>query len=126
MNDIPDIRPLPVPRPPTPVSPAAPRATSASPPACGRASAATGICWRASFNSKEETVGVALLISACVSCRKVFGYHPHKVPSITIQGKREPICRACVLNANPQRRELGLPEIEILPGAYDGCPESEL
>ena len=68
----------------------------------------------------------ALVWSPCVGCGAIFGYHPHKVPSVRIKGVREPICRSCVERANPVRRERGLAEIAIQPGAYDPCADHEL
>ena len=62
----------------------------------------------------------------CIGCRRVFGFNPVRVPSITINGNREPICRDCVARVNPMRVANGLPPIEPFPDAYDGCDESEL
>lgn len=64
--------------------------------------------------------------SACAGCRQVFFYNPVRVPSIRINGVREPICRACVERVNPRRIANGLAPIVPLPGAYDACDESEL
>jgi hypothetical protein len=41
------------------------------------------------------------------------------VPSININGTRQPLCRSCIEVANPIRVENGLEPIEILPGAYE-------
>lgn len=71
-------------------------------------------------------MGFVQLIATCVRCSRPFMCNPHKVPSVRIDGKREPICRACVEFANPIRIEKGLPPIEILPGAYEALPEEEL
>jgi hypothetical protein len=68
----------------------------------------------------------ALAWSPCVQCGTLMSYHPHKVPSVRINGVRQPLCETCVKRANPLRRERGLEEIPIQPGAYDPCPESEL
>ena len=68
-----------------------------------------------------------LVISACYGCGNLFTFHPHKVPSIVVEGTRRPICETCVLAANPIREANGLDPIEILPGAYDGqISEGEL
>lgn len=71
-------------------------------------------------------MGYALVTSHCIGCGNIFGYNPHKVPSIRIEGKREPICVGCVEVANPKRVANGLEPINILPGAYDPIYESEL
>ena len=70
--------------------------------------------------------GWVTCVSACVGCGRTFAYHPHKVPSVVVNGTREPVCEACVERANPTRVANGLAPIVPLPGAYDGCPEEEL
>jgi hypothetical protein len=65
-------------------------------------------------------------MAPCFGCRKVFTFHPHKVPSITHDGVRQPICEDCVRRVNPQREANGLEPIVPLPGAYEGMPEEEL
>lgn len=73
-------------------------------------------------------MGVAIVISPCAGCGVPFGYNPHRVPSLrrTLDSPREPICLSCVERANPIRKARGLPEIEVLEGAYDAIPESTL
>jgi hypothetical protein len=71
-------------------------------------------------------MGYAFVLGACIVCKQPFTFHPHLVPSVVINGVREPICESCVRAANPLRRARGLPEIEIHPRAYDVAEESEL
>lgn len=66
------------------------------------------------------------ITSACFGCGRMFAYHPNKVPSIRIRGKREPLCLACVIRVNPLREKNGLEPIKPLPGAYDPVEESQL
>jgi len=70
-------------------------------------------------------MGYMLVMSACVGCKRVFSYHPHRVPSLTVNGTREPICQACVDRVNPKRIANGLEPIVPLPGAYEPCDEGE-
>jgi hypothetical protein len=49
-----------------------------------------------------------------------------RVPSITYNGDRKPICRDCVTRVNPMRIANGLEPIVPFPDAYDACDESEL
>lgn len=70
--------------------------------------------------------GYAFMVSPCVGCGRVFTYNPHRVPSITVRGSREPICQACVDAVNPTRVANGLDPIVVLPDAYDAIPEEEL
>ena len=71
-------------------------------------------------------MGYALAMSACVGCGRVFGYSPTKVPSVLVDGSREPICESCVVRFNAIRAERGLPLIVPKPGAYEADDESEL
>ena len=64
--------------------------------------------------------------SACAGCGRLFTYNPVRVPSVVINGSREPICQSCVNRVNPLRRERGLPEIVPAPDAYEACEEGEL
>ena len=72
-------------------------------------------------------MGYAQAFSPCFQCGKTFAYNPHRVPSIRWDIKsgvedpnapRQPICRACVEEANPLRVKKGLPKIYIHPEAY--------
>ncbi|MDX2277736.1 MAG: hypothetical protein NW206_19975 [Hyphomonadaceae bacterium] len=66
--------------------------------------------------------GYMIAMGACIGCRAVFSFNPHLVPSMRVNGVREPICATCVAIANPKRKANGLPLIDILPGAYDEEP----
>ena len=70
--------------------------------------------------------GYVFVFGPCIGCRRPFGYNPHWVPSLTVDGQREPICRDCVALANPRRKANGLPEIAPHPEAYEPLPEAEL
>lgn len=70
--------------------------------------------------------GYAFIVGECATCHCTFTFHPHKVPSVRIDGERKPLCRNCVEAANPVRIRKGLDPIEILPNAYEACPENEL
>jgi recombinational DNA repair protein (RecF pathway) len=71
-------------------------------------------------------MGYALAFSTCFGCGRPFGFNPHRVPSIDIDGRREPICAYCVGRVNPMRKANGLPEIVPHPDAYEPIEESEL
>lgn len=64
-------------------------------------------------------MGWMAAIGECCVCHGMFSFNPERVPSAVVNGRREPICRACVERANPLRKAKGLPEIPILPGAYE-------
>ena len=61
----------------------------------------------------------------CYVCKRLFAFNIDLVPSVPINGEREPICRACVEFINPRRAANGLPPIVPLPGAYEPAPEGE-
>lgn len=71
-------------------------------------------------------MGYVSAMSPCYGCKRIFSYNPMRVPSVTVNGSREPICRECVDRVNPQRILNGLPPIVPFHDAYDACDESEL
>jgi hypothetical protein len=71
-------------------------------------------------------MGYAYCTSACVGCGRLFSYNPMRVPSIRINGNREPICQSCVDRVNPQRIANGLEPIVPRSDAYEPCDEREL
>lgn len=56
---------------------------------------------------------------SCYSCHAPIAFNATWVPSIRIDGKREPVCRGCIEAANPKRKANGLPPIVIHPEAYE-------
>lgn len=71
-------------------------------------------------------VMVAFMVGFCFTCRRLFTFNPVLVPSLLINGVKEPVCAACCDAVNPGRIAAGLEPIIPLPGAYDACDESEL
>lgn len=68
----------------------------------------------------------AFCVGYCVSCSETFTFNPLRVPSVLVNGVREPVCRVCIERANPERIARGLEPIRVLPDAYEACDESEL
>jgi hypothetical protein len=74
-----------------------------------------------------------LVMAPCVSCGRVFPFHPERVPSLRVnaQGQldpsapRQPVCRVCWDRRQAYRREHGLPEETLLPGAYGPMVEED-
>ena len=62
----------------------------------------------------------------CIVCGLPFTFNPVRVPSITVNGEREPICRPCIPFVNALRRKAGMDECVPLPDAYEACEEGEL
>lgn len=63
--------------------------------------------------------GYMFAIGHCVRCDQRFTFNPDLVPSIRVNGEREPVCKNCIAWANTQRAANGLPLLEIMPGAYE-------
>lgn len=55
----------------------------------------------------------------CYGCGEMFQYNAEAVPSLLVDGVRQPICRKCVDRANPIRVKNGLEPIVPLPDAYE-------
>lgn len=70
--------------------------------------------------------GYCIVHGRCFGCGQLFQFHPHKVPSIRVEGVRQPVCRTCIEKANPERIKNGLAPVVIMDGAYEPCPEEEL
>jgi Fe-S-cluster-containing dehydrogenase component len=70
--------------------------------------------------------GYVYALSECVGCHNMICYNPHKVPSIRVHGKREPLCRTCATQINENRKKANMPECPIPDDAYEPLPESEL
>ena len=62
------------------------------------------------------------VLGECYCCRRLFAFSAERVPSIVINGQREPVCRFCVDRVNPRRIANGLEPIVPLPGAYEPDP----
>ena len=46
-------------------------------------------------------MGYAIATGTCYTCGALFNFNPVRVPSVRVDGVREPICRACIDRANP-------------------------
>lgn len=66
-----------------------------------------------------SAVGYMLMVGRCCACGRMMTFNPYLVPSV----KGEPVCRECVEAHNRARRERGLPEFQIPPGAYEAAEE---
>jgi hypothetical protein len=55
----------------------------------------------------------------CYGCKRIFSFNADLVPSLKVDGVRQPICQDCVDRANVKRKLNGLDPITPLPGAYE-------
>jgi len=67
-----------------------------------------------------------LCLGPCIGCGTLFTFNPERVPSIRIDGVRQPICRACFERRQAHRRANNLPVETLLPGAYDPAPADSI
>lgn len=70
-------------------------------------------------------MGYMFAMGNCAGCHQPFSFNPTWVPSVRVNGVKEPICRNCVLVANPKRIANGLEPIEPHPEAYEPMDENE-
>jgi hypothetical protein len=63
-------------------------------------------------------MGYIHVYGACLVCKVPFFYNPLHVPSLEVEGVREPICASCITQVNDDRRQRGLPPFVIHPDAY--------
>ena len=71
-------------------------------------------------------MGYAMMLGTCANCQQAFIFNPHRVPSVRVNGVREPSCKPCIERANPVRKAKGLAECVIHPDAYEPIDEREL
>jgi len=63
-------------------------------------------------------MGFAFCMGGCCICKVTFNFNPDRVPSIRINGEKEPICRACHADINKLRESKGLPTFPLAQDAY--------
>ena len=72
-------------------------------------------------------MSMAIVIASCAACNRVVHANPYKCPSIRVEGKREPICKACFNKWNQiHRTSKGLEPVPLHPDAYQPIDEREL
>lgn len=71
-------------------------------------------------------MGYVTCFAPCACCGRAFPFNPLAVPSIRVNGVKEPVCEGCMTRANAQREAAGLPPHPIRPDAYEACDEAEL
>lgn len=64
-------------------------------------------------------MGYMYVIAPCFGCKSLFSFNAERVPSLEVNGEREPVCKDCVEYVNPIRVQNGLDPIVPLPGAYE-------
>lgn len=68
-------------------------------------------------------MGYAVMFGECCACHKPIFFNPHRVPSLTINGVREPLCIDCAIRWNELHPDNAR---EIDREAYAPIDENEL
>lgn len=68
-------------------------------------------------------MGYAIMVGRCVACHTRIIFNPIRVPSLRVNGVREPLCEACANKWNQLHPDKAHP---IHPEAYEACDEAEL
>jgi hypothetical protein len=64
-------------------------------------------------------MGWEMVMGPCFGCKRTFGFNVEHVPSILVDGVKQPVCRDCIVRVNPQRVANGLEPIVPHPDAYE-------
>jgi hypothetical protein len=59
------------------------------------------------------------VMGVCACCAAIVSFDPDRVPTIKINGQKQPLCESCVGEANARRNLLKLQPIVIPEGTYD-------
>lgn len=69
----------------------------------------------------------AFCIGECANCHRPITFNPVRVPSVRVNGVKEPICQGCADQWNQIHRiSKGLEPVLIHQDAYEPCEEAEL
>ena len=71
-------------------------------------------------------MGYITATAECVHCHQPFTFNPMRVPSVVVNGLREPLCEPCVTWANAERERRGLPLFTVHADAYEPCDEQAM
>jgi hypothetical protein len=67
-----------------------------------------------------------LLIGTCINCGCTFGCNPNKVPSVRINGNREPVCKDCMDRLIAREEAAGIVPKRYADDAYEAIREEDL
>lgn len=72
-------------------------------------------------------MGYAFCLGTCINCAKSISFNPRRVPSIKVDGVKEPLCAECCAKWNEIHRvSKGLEPIPPHKDAYTYCREEDL
>jgi hypothetical protein len=64
-------------------------------------------------------MGWEMAMAPCFGCKRPFWFNTEWVPSILVDGVKQPVCRDCVERVNPTRVANGLAPIVPHADAYE-------
>ena len=70
--------------------------------------------------------GYMLGMGYCCGCGNRITFNPMKVPSLRVNGSREPVCIVCFNKVNENRRKAGLSPNVLHPDAYEPREEGDV
>lgn len=71
-------------------------------------------------------MGYVMGMAPCISCKQTFSFNPVKVPSVRVNGVKEPVCERCFDRLNEVRKEAGMEPWQRHADAYEPADEHEL
>lgn len=72
-------------------------------------------------------MGYAFILAQCANCNRPISCNPRRVPSIRVNGVKEPICKVCFDKWNEiHRTSKGLEPVPLHEDAYEPIDEREL
>lgn len=71
-------------------------------------------------------MGYAVVVGTCCNCHGFMQFNPIRVPSVRIDGKREPVCKTCIEELNAKRKLVGAEPWPVHPDAYEPVDENEI
>ena len=64
-------------------------------------------------------MGYYTMFASCAGCKRMISCNPNYVPSLVVNGHREPICESCHARWNEiHRTSKGLEPVSLHPQAY--------
>lgn len=70
-------------------------------------------------------MGYMSVWSNCIVCKQLFPYNPFEVPSLRVDGVKEPVCGGCMETINKLRVKKGVEPFHVSKEAYEPVHEND-